>query len=379
MRRRPRRGGRRPPRPAAEGPEGRHPPARRQNSSPFLQHPVHALLAVDRLGHAEVHGQRAELVGVGRREVGAGADEGDHLAQRLLHREVEILVQAHGDEVGLRLGAGELQHRILGAAALHQRQAEMPGQADLQRVDADLAVALHAMAVAGGEQRALVEHGQEQRGALGQFLVVEVAADGARFLGVDHPPVGRRGHAHHAEEGRERQVHPAFGRPEGQAAGHGLAVHRDVQHAAIGEVLGQRAEQGAEAAEAPVGAELDLLDVDAQRVAGLGAADLDGAGDDMGAQARQLLVHFAQHRGTAIIFSCGGITSGPPERHSRMTSSPGSIEATGGKEASKAPQRQLASDAATRVGSAMNAGPCGSRASLCGGNRERGEWRSPPS
>ena len=148
------------------------------------------------------------------------------------------------------------------------------------------------MAITGGKQSALVENGQEQRGALGQFLIVEIAANGARFLGVHHAPFGRRRHAHHAKKGCQRQIKPAILRAEGQAAGHGLLIHRNMQRAAIGEIFRQRAEKRAEAAKAPIRTEFDLFDIHAQSITWLGAAHFHGAGDDMRAKARQLGVDF---------------------------------------------------------------------------------------
>ena len=108
---------------------------------------------------------------------------------------------------------------------------------------------------------------------------------GARLLGADRAPILGRRHAHHAEEGRERDGHAAADR---DMAGAGLGVRRDVQHALVGEVLRQGAEERPEGAEAPVGAELDLLDVDAQAVARLGALHRDRPGQDVRAKPRRV-------------------------------------------------------------------------------------------
>ena len=48
-------------------------------------------------------------------------------------------------------------------------------------------------------------------------------------------------------------------------------------------------------------------------------------------------------------FSGPGITSGPPETHSRIIVSPEAMLATGAKEASNPPQRQVATEAGIRV------------------------------
>ena len=63
-------------------------------------------------------------------------------------------------------------------------EAHHGGCAHFDRGDADLAVALGEMAVAGREQRTLVEDRQEQLGALGELLDVEIAAVLARRQGA---------------------------------------------------------------------------------------------------------------------------------------------------------------------------------------------------
>jgi hypothetical protein len=50
----------------------------------------------------------------------------------------------------------------------------------LKRPRSAVSIALHAVTVAAGEQRARHEHRQKKFGAGAQFLVVEVAAHGAR-------------------------------------------------------------------------------------------------------------------------------------------------------------------------------------------------------
>ena len=73
--------------------------------------------------------------------------------------------------VGRRLG-----DRPLEAHVLAQVQLEGADQADLDRGDADLAVALRTVAVADREQRVVDMDWQIERRARDQFLVVHVAA-----------------------------------------------------------------------------------------------------------------------------------------------------------------------------------------------------------
>ena len=120
----------------------------------------------------------------------------------------------------------------------------------------------------------------------------KIAANGARFLRVHHAPFGWWRHTHDAKEGGEGQIKPTILRPEGQPAGHGLLIHRNMQRAAIGEIFRKRTEKRAEAAKAPIRAEFDFLDIHAQRIAWLRAAHFNRAGDDMRAKPREFGVDF---------------------------------------------------------------------------------------
>ncbi len=159
---------------------------------------------------------------------------------------------------------------------LAQRQAEAALQRSLDRGDADLAVALHAVAVAAGKQRARHEHRQIQFGAGAELLVVEVAAHRARDQRGDAAPGGRRRNPHHAKERCERQIEPPW-----QPADHPLAVERDIQKPRFVEIVGQGAGQRTDQIVAPILPELDVEDVHLQHIAGLGAFDRNGAGQDM--------------------------------------------------------------------------------------------------
>src|SRR3979411_3051408 len=69
-------------------------------------HAVDALDAVDDLRHLESDGDAGEGIGVLAREALLAGEEVDRLADRHLHRFLEILVQAERDPVGRRLRAG---------------------------------------------------------------------------------------------------------------------------------------------------------------------------------------------------------------------------------------------------------------------------------
>src|SRR3954462_9764705 len=106
------------------------------------QHHVAALVAVHRLRDPEVAGERAEHVGLVARQVGAAADVGHHLAHGLLGRVVEVLVEADRDQVGRALG-----ERPAPVQVLADGEPERAGKAGLDRGNADLAVALHRVAI----------------------------------------------------------------------------------------------------------------------------------------------------------------------------------------------------------------------------------------
>src|SRR4051812_45614596 len=83
---------------------------------------------------------------------------------------------------------------------LVQDEGEGSRQAHLQGVDADLAVALAAVAVARAEVRAWNPDRQEQRRAGDQLLAVHIAAVLTRLAAGEAAIAGRGSHARGAEE-----------------------------------------------------------------------------------------------------------------------------------------------------------------------------------
>src|SRR6202040_823510 len=106
-------------------------------------HGMHALGAVDHLGHVEVHGSRAQHVGVVARQALGGGDEIDHLADRDLGGLVEVLVETHGHVVGGGLGA-----RPAGVHALVEHHLDFALERACNRRHAASAIALGVVAVA---------------------------------------------------------------------------------------------------------------------------------------------------------------------------------------------------------------------------------------
>ncbi len=171
------------------------------------------------------------------------------------------------------LGEGPLEPEVAA-----DRQAEAAGKPGLEGRDADLAVPLHPVAVAGEEQGTLGQDGEIEGRAGLQLLVVHVAAEGAGHVRDAAPPgLGRR-HRHDAEKGLERQL-----RAPGQGGDPARPVDPGMDGLIVGELVGQRAQQRHHGHEAPVLVDLNVQDVDLQHVAGLGPAHEGGAGQDVGA------------------------------------------------------------------------------------------------
>jgi hypothetical protein len=120
-----------------------------------------------------------------------------------LRTDVEVGVDPHGDVVASSSRPAAWRK----GEVLAQVELEGTLQGGLDRGDADLAIALGAMAVTAREQRALDEDRQIERRAGAELLVVEIAAEGARDQRGHPAPMRRWRRAHHAEERRKRQFH----------------------------------------------------------------------------------------------------------------------------------------------------------------------------
>ena len=70
-------------------------------------------------------------------------------------------------------------------------------------IDRDFAVALRGVGVAGREERASVQDGKIESGAVGEFTDIHIAAEDAWRTRAELS-VFRDGDAHHATEGAER-------------------------------------------------------------------------------------------------------------------------------------------------------------------------------
>ena len=135
------------------------------------------------------------------------------------------------------------------------------------------------MAVADLEQRAGRVHGNVERGSRDQFLVVEIARVDPRRRAADAAIRLRRRHAHAAEERPERNLDAI-----GESPDHALAVERNDLDPRVRKIIRQKPGAGTESVVSVRNGQPDLLDPHLQRVAGLGAFDVHGPGENMAAR-----------------------------------------------------------------------------------------------
>src|SRR5690606_24727087 len=117
-------------------------------------HGVYAFPAVHELRDPEVEGERAQRVGVDGLEAMPLRQPTDHVPGRDLRGLVQVLEEAHRDDVGRRLRHGALDPEV--PADL---EAELADERRLGGAEVDLAVALRGVPVADGEEGAAPEDG----------------------------------------------------------------------------------------------------------------------------------------------------------------------------------------------------------------------------
>ena len=192
-------------------------------------------------------------------------------------------------QVPLAVGAEGLEHRPVQLEILHQLHANGDLSGNLDAGAAKLGVAHGGVHVAHLQKRAGNAHGEVQARALGDLLVVHVAAVAAHEA-VDDVGAGRRG-ADDADHGVDR---------EADLVERGHAVLDGNLLGAIAGGLEQRAAVIVGGDGALIG-HLHLVDVDHEHVAGLGALDVDGARGGIGETIRVIKVcHGGVLIGTAV-------------------------------------------------------------------------------
>jgi len=234
---------------------------------------------VDDLGETEIHGDAAEHVGGFGGELPVLDKEIDHAGGS----------GAGGVEgVGCGLDDGPGADVLFGGpwsgfdewtgerAVLVQREAEGGVGGAFDAIDADFAIALSGVGVAGGEESGWVEDGQVEGGSGAEIADVHVAAERAGWAGAEFAGLGG-GDAHDAAEGAQRQ--------DGGEEGAGdVGFELPVEEGGLGEALREEAETADDAGPAPA-LVLDVEDVDLEGVAWGGTVDRDGAGERVDAGA----------------------------------------------------------------------------------------------
>ncbi len=234
-----------------------------------------AFVAVNELADDEVGGDAGEDIGFFFGEAFDGDEEVEHFADGDLGGEGEVLIHAHDDEVGGSFGAGPFEVDVFA-----DDEAEGTGERGFHGGDVDFAIALAGVAVADLEEGAFDVDGDVEGGAFDEVAVIHVAGVGAGGRAVELAGGGWRGDAHAAEEGVQGE-----GDVGGEAGDHVPAVEGDDAAVAILKILFEKAGGGAEAVVGPGDGEGDFFDVDFEDVAGFGAFDEDGAGEDVAAGA----------------------------------------------------------------------------------------------
>ena len=162
-------------------------------------HAVDALVAVDHLGDLQVGLQAAQHVGVGgatgrswSRSAGSSSRSASLAASSRSWSKPWVIqcvaVSARG---------------MLSFMSLRTVKRKVPAERGLERGQVDLAVALHAVAVAGREQAALGEHRQVDRGAAPEVPLSMLPPKARGSIELHWRRFRRRCHAHDAEERRQ--------------------------------------------------------------------------------------------------------------------------------------------------------------------------------
>src|SRR5215210_6753201 len=156
---------------------------------------VDADLAIYQLGDSDVGGYAGELVGRVLVEPLELGDEIDRLLNGDLRRLREVLIHAHRDVVGLRLGARPCEGHILA-----DDQLDASTQRGFDRGLVHFAVPLRRVSVADLEQRAGDMHRNEEGRPGDELFVIEVAGMNPGRRTVDASSRGGRRNAHAPEK-----------------------------------------------------------------------------------------------------------------------------------------------------------------------------------
>ena len=150
------------------------------------------------------------------------------------------------------------------------------------------AVALCGVSVANLEQRAWREHRDEERGAGDEFLVIEIAGVPAGRVAAHAAKVAGRRDTHAAEKRLQRNDDPRH-----ELRRHGLSVEGDdfCRTPRYSSPARSRCSRCSRSRSAD-----DRQDLHFERVARLGAFDIDGTGEDVAARSAFVAGHLGDDR-----------------------------------------------------------------------------------
>src|SRR5215469_697047 len=164
---------------------------------------VYTLHDINHLGHAKTHGNAAQSIRVELANLRLGGEELNRVARSESHCRMQIFVEAQSDPV--RIGFCDRPSQMLLLMEEHLNLHLL--HAGLDGGEADLAIALHRMAVARIDERSRLPHWYVECRSLGQLAEIKIARVWAGRYGVGHAwaqrrkvTIGRR-HAQRALEG----------------------------------------------------------------------------------------------------------------------------------------------------------------------------------
>src|SRR6185312_13661107 len=203
----------------------------------------------------------------------AAHEEVDGLTDGRLGCGDEILVGAHGDPVGRRLGARPRKVHVL--TDDHLKCSDERG---FQGGDVHLAVSLACVPVADLEQRTGGVNRDIQCGAGDKLLVVEVARVHSRRRAVEPAERGIRRVTDATEEWSQWNVDAVS-----EVREHLLLVQGNYAHSGVAEVFGQKATFSAECVVRVRNRQIDLLYAHLQHVTRVRPVHIYGAGENVSA------------------------------------------------------------------------------------------------
>src|SRR5439155_19117673 len=247
----------------------------RSDKDGFGEHHVDAFVAVDEFGDVEIGGDAREHVGIVAREMLFRDEEIDHLADGERGAGVQVIVEAHGDVVRGCFGARPLQAHVLAHDELKRAD-----ERSFESGNVHFAVALSGVAVADLEERAGSVHGNVERGAGDEVLVIEIARHNPRRSAVEAARAFRRGVAHAAEKRMQGNLDARR-----EFRDHAFFIQRNNFYFRVRIIVRQIAAPRTERVVGVRNRQLDRQDFYFENVAGFRAFDVNRAGQNVPARA----------------------------------------------------------------------------------------------